>query len=255
MKIKQSASFKIDKQNMIKPYKHEQGSKKEQVGKMFDSIAHKYDFLNHFLSLGIDKSWRRKAIKKLKNRTINNLLDVATGTGDLALTASKKLGCNITGIDLSEQMLVIGRQKIEKLQLSKTINLIQGDSENLPFASDFFDAVTVAFGVRNFENLDKGLLEMQRVLKPGGVAVVLEFSMPQHSPFKNIYSFYFKYILPIIGRLVSKDMDAYKYLPESVAQFPCGKTFVEHLEKAGFKNCSIASLTFGIATIYTGEKL
>lgn len=240
---------------MIKPYKHEQGSKKEQVGKMFDSIAPKYDFLNHFLSLGIDKSWRRKAIKKLKNKNIDSLLDVATGTGDLAITASNKLGCSITGIDLSEQMLIIGRQKIEKLHLSQTITLIQGDSENLPFASDFFNAISVAFGIRNFENLDKGLQEMYRVLKPGGMAVILEFSKPQYFPFKQIYNFYFKYILPTIGRMVSKDMAAYTYLPESVQQFPCGKAFVKHLEKEGFKNCSITSLTFGIATIYTGEKL
>jgi demethylmenaquinone methyltransferase / 2-methoxy-6-polyprenyl-1,4-benzoquinol methylase len=239
---------------MIKPYKHEQGSKKEQVGKMFDAIAPRYDFLNHFLSLGIDKSWRKKAIKKLKNKNVNSLLDIATGTGDLAITALKMLGCNIKGIDISEQMLAMGQRKIEKLQLDQRINLIQGDSENLPFESDNFDAITVAFGVRNFENLDKGLQEMHRVLKPGGIAVVLEFSKPQHFPFKHIYNFYFKYILPTIGRMVSKDMAAYTYLPESVQQFPCGTAFTEHLEKVGYKKCSITSLTFGIATIYTGEK-
>jgi demethylmenaquinone methyltransferase / 2-methoxy-6-polyprenyl-1,4-benzoquinol methylase len=240
--------------DMTKPYKNEQGSKKEQVGKMFDSIAHRYDFLNHFLSFGIDKSWRKKAIKKLKDRKIVNLFDIATGTGDLAIAALKVIDCNIVGIDLSNQMISIGQQKLEKFHLDQKIKLVQGDSENLTFASDSFDAVTVAFGVRNFENLDSGLHEMFRVLKPGGIAVILEFSKPQRFPIKNIYNLYFKYILPIIGRLVSKDISAYSYLPDSVQQFPYGDLFIQHLNMAGFKKCSLTSLTFGIATIYTGEK-
>jgi demethylmenaquinone methyltransferase / 2-methoxy-6-polyprenyl-1,4-benzoquinol methylase len=239
---------------MIKPYKNEQGSKKEQVGKMFDSIAHKYDFLNHFLSLGIDKTWRRKAIGKLKSKKIDQLLDVATGTGDVAILATKKLNCNTTGIDLSSEMLAIGQQKIEKLHLDQSIKLLQGDSENLPFDINTFDAVTVSFGVRNFENLDKGLCEMYRVLKDGGTVVILEFSKPQQFPFKQIYNFYFSYILPFIGRMVSKDVSAYTYLPESVEQFPCGPVFIDHLKQAGFNNCTHATLTFGIASIYTGEK-
>ena len=239
---------------MTKPYTSETGSKKEQVGKMFDSIAYKYDFLNHFLSMGIDKIWRNKAILKLKNKQILHLLDVATGTADVAILATKKLKCKTTGIDLSEEMLAIGKKKIEKQKLAGSIQLMLGDSENLPFENEKFDAVTVAFGVRNFEHLDKGLNEMFRVLKSGGTIVILEFSKPQHFPFKQIYNFYFKCILPLIGRLVSKDTSAYTYLPESVEEFPFGSQFIKHLQDAGFNKCTYKTLTFGVSTIYTGDK-
>jgi demethylmenaquinone methyltransferase/2-methoxy-6-polyprenyl-1,4-benzoquinol methylase len=239
---------------MAKPYISESGSKKDQVEKMFDSIAYKYDFLNHFLSMGIDKIWRHNAILKLKNKKIRHLLDVATGTADVAILATKKLKCKTVGIDLSEEMLAIGKKKIEKQKLADSIQLMQGDSENLPFENEMFDAVTVAFGVRNFENLDKGLKEMNRVLNNNGTIVILEFSKPQHFPFKQIYNFYFKSILPLIGRLVSKDSSAYTYLPESVQEFPFGAQFIKHLQDAGFKNCTYKTLTFGVSTIYTGDK-
>lgn len=238
----------------VKPYKDQQGSKKEQVARMFDSIAYKYDFLNHFLSMGIDKLWRKKAISKLKKRNIQKLLDIATGTGDFAIEASRIPNIRITGVDISEQMLEEGRRKIKKKGLSEKIELLKGDSEQLNFADQSFDAITVAFGVRNFENLQLGLKEMYRVLKPGGIVVVLEFSKPVSFPFKQLYNFYFKYILPVIGRLVSKDRTAYTYLPESVSQFPDGKKFTGQLEMAGFKNSQFEMLTMGVATIYTGEK-
>jgi demethylmenaquinone methyltransferase/2-methoxy-6-polyprenyl-1,4-benzoquinol methylase len=239
----------------VKPYKDKEGSKKEQVAGMFDSIAHRYDFLNHFLSGGIDKIWRKKAIAKLYNRNVVYMLDIATGTGDFAIEASRRIkGIQIKGIDISEQMLAVGREKIVKRSLQSCIELAYGDSENLQFQPNTFDAITAAFGVRNFENLNKGLSEMHRVLKPGGMVVILEFSKPSKFPFKQLYNFYFKYILPIIGKIVSKNNSAYTYLPESVKHFPDGKLFINELEKAGFENCNYKSLTFGIATIYTGVK-
>lgn len=238
----------------VKPYKNEEGSKKEQVAKMFDSIAPKYDFLNHFLSMGIDKIWRKKAISMLKNRPIDKLLDIATGTGDLAIEASKIKGIQITGIDISEQMLEAGKKKIEKLKLSNRISLHLGDSEKILFPDNHFEAITVAFGVRNFENLNQGLNEMNRVLKPAGMAVILEFSKPSSFPFKQLYNFYFRFILPVIGRMVSSDKSAYTYLPESVNNFPDGKVFLKEMEKSGFKDCKARKLTFGVATIYSGTK-
>ncbi len=238
----------------VKPDKTKEAGKKEQVEAMFDSIANRYDFLNHFLSLGIDKIWRRTAIKMLSGRKIENLLDVATGTGDFAIEASKIPGVKITGIDISENMLAIGKEKVQKIGLANRINLEHGDSESLKLETNFFDAVTVAFGVRNFENLQQGLSEMNRVLKPGGVAVIMEFSKPASFPFKQVYNFYFKYILPIIGRIISKDKSAYIYLPESVKNFPDGEEFIRIFSEAGFKNCSIKLLTFGVASIYAGEK-
>ena len=239
----------------VKPYKHKEGSKKEQVAGMFDSIAYRYDFLNHFLSAGIDKTWRKKAIAKLKGRNIANLLDIATGTGDFAIEASRRLnGVQIQGVDISEQMLAVGREKLIKLSLQNQISLAYGDSENLNFQPNTFDAITAAFGVRNFENLNKGLTEMYRVMKPSGMVVILEFSKPSKFPFKQLYNFYFKYILPIIGKMVSKNNSAYAYLPESVKHFPDGAAFVEKLKKAGFSDCNYKTLTFGVATIYTGVK-
>jgi len=229
-------------------------SRKEQVRLMFDNIAHKYDFLNHFLSAGIDKGWRKKLVKMVQHHQPQHTLDVATGTADLAIALAQKTKTPITGIDISNGMLEIGREKLKKLKLDHQIVLQQADSENLPFDDQTFDAVMVAFGVRNFETLDKGLKEMFRVLKPGGILAVLEFSKPRKFPVKQLYNFYFKYILPMLGRLISKDKAAYTYLPESVGQFPDGKLFLERLELCGYTNNAERRLTFGIATIYTGFK-
>lgn len=237
----------------VVPYK-ESLSKKEQVAKMFDNISHRYDFLNHFLSLGIDKSWRKKAIRILEPWHPQYILDVATGTGDFALQALALKPKKITGIDISEGMLEIGRKKVRDRNLSTIIDLIHGDSENLPFEENKFDAVTVAFGVRNFENLKRGMREICRVLKPGGTLVVLEFSKPSRFPFKQVYNFYFKYILPKIGSAVSNDKAAYTYLPKSVEAFPDGEDFLHILQEVGFKNTQCSSLTFGISSIYTGTK-
>jgi demethylmenaquinone methyltransferase / 2-methoxy-6-polyprenyl-1,4-benzoquinol methylase len=239
----------------IKPYVNQDGGKKEQVTRMFDAIAPRYDFLNHFLSMGIDKAWRKKAIRILKEKQPRFILDVATGTADFAIEASKISDAIITGIDISEQMLEIGKQKILRKGLTSCISLEPGDSEKLRFTNSSFDAVTVAFGVRNFENLSKGLSEIHRVLKSNGLAVVLEFSKPTTFPFKQCYYFYFKFVLPLVGRFVSKDNSAYTYLPESVKQFPDGDSFLNELKKVGFVNCKQKKLTFGVATIYTANKL
>jgi demethylmenaquinone methyltransferase/2-methoxy-6-polyprenyl-1,4-benzoquinol methylase len=238
----------------IVPYKEEHSAKKDQVARMFNNISHRYDFLNHFLSLGIDKGWRRKAIRLLEALRPQQMLDVATGTGDFALEALRLNPQKITGVDISEGMLEVGRKKIHKRKLGDKIELLTGDSENLPFGENKFDAVTVAFGVRNFENLEKGLQEIYRVLKPGGMLVVLEFSKPARFPFKQLYNVYFKAVLPKIGSIISKDRSAYTYLPESVAAFPDGKKFEDILTRVGFKNTTCKSLTFGISSIYTGQK-
>ncbi len=238
----------------IKPYKDQVGSKKTQVERMFDSIALHYDFLNHFLSFGIDRYWRNKAISILKKHEINKILDVATGTADFAIEAAKKINTFIEGIDISENMLAIGRKKILKKGLQQRITLSIADAESLHYSNDSFDAVTAAFGVRNFENMHNGLTEMYRVLKLNGITLILEFSKPAKFPFKQLYTFYFKAILPAFGKIISKDKSAYKYLPESVFNFPDGKNFLDKLQKAGFSNCQSKKLTFGIASIYTGEK-
>ncbi|MBT1702791.1 bifunctional demethylmenaquinone methyltransferase/2-methoxy-6-polyprenyl-1,4-benzoquinol methylase UbiE [Chryseosolibacter indicus] len=238
----------------VLPYKQDQAGKKQQVAKMFDNISHRYDFLNHFLSLGIDKGWRKKAINTLRAIRPKVILDVATGTGDFALQALSLNPEKVIGVDISEGMLEVGRKKIQKLGLSHIVELKGGDSENLGFEENKFDAVTVAFGVRNFENLEKGLTEIHRVLKSEGMIVVLEFSRPRAFPFKQVYSFYFKHILPKVGRLISKDSAAYTYLPESVEAFPDGEAFQNILTKVGFKDTTCRPLTFGISTIYTGRK-
>jgi len=238
----------------VLPYKEENASKKEQVAKMFDNISHKYDFLNHFLSLGIDKAWRKKAIRYLVPLQPRFILDVATGTGDFAVQALSLKPEKITGIDISEGMLDVGRNKIEKRGLTDKVELLKGDSENLPFSDNSFHAVTVAFGVRNFENLEKGLGEIYRVLKPGGMVVILEFSRPRRFPFRQVYNFYFKNVLPRIGRMVSNDNAAYTYLPESVEAFPDGDDFVRILKNTGFKDTACKPLTLGISSIYTGRK-
>jgi len=244
----------LSSQIEIKPYKKSTSSKKEQVALMFNNIAKRYDFLNHFLSLGIDKIWRRKTINQLEGLKPELILDVATGTADLAIEALKLQPKKITGIDISTAMLEIGKKKIEQKNYD-SIELIEGDSENLQFENKSFNAVTVAFGVRNFENRPKGLSEMYRILKPGGKAVILEFSKPTQFPVKQIYNLYFNFILPAWGKFFSKDNSAYSYLPESVNNFPNGQAFLDELEKAGFINTKSISLTFGIACIYSGEKV
>ena len=239
----------------IKPYGEEAGSKRRQVEQMFDNIAPYYDLLNRVLSLGIDKVWRKKAIALLKEHNPKKVLDIATGTGDLALEVARQLQpSSIIGLDISNEMLEIGRKKIAKKQLSNLIQMTQGDSENLAFGDNTFDALTVAFGVRNFEHLEVGLREMYRVLKPGGKVVILEFSRPTAFPFKQLFNGYFKYILPNIGKLTSKDPKAYQYLYESVQAFPEGTDFVNILDNIGFKSNQCKRLSLGICSIYYGFK-
>lgn len=238
----------------IVPYKEDLSGKKEQVAKMFDNISGRYDFLNHFLSLGIDIQWRKKAIKLLKPLNPKLILDVATGTGDFAVEALTLNPEKVIGIDISEGMLDVGRKKMHTRNLGSRIELRIGDSENLPFEDNKFDAVTVAFGVRNFENLERGLMEMLRVVRPGGKVVILEFSKPAAFPMKQLYQFYFRFILPTVGRVISRDRAAYTYLPESVQAFPDGDNFVKLLTKTGYKNTTCKALTFGISSLYTGTK-
>lgn len=238
----------------IKPYDAE-ADKKAQVSAMFDNIAHRYDFLNHFLSLGIDKGWRRRAVAQLKPYAPQRILDVATGTGDLALALHKGLTPqSIVGVDISTGMLEKGREKIAKRGLSEYIRLDEGDSENLPFEDASFDAVTVAFGVRNFGDVRRGLSEMLRVLRPGGQCLILEFSKPKGFPFKQGFQFYFRFVLPLVGRITSKDRRAYTYLFESVQAFPEGQEFVELLESVGFGKVRLRRLTGGVCSIYQAEK-
>jgi demethylmenaquinone methyltransferase / 2-methoxy-6-polyprenyl-1,4-benzoquinol methylase len=228
--------------------------KKSQIIQMFNGISQKYDFLNHFLSLGIDRYWRRMAVSMLKPYEPRLILDVATGTGDLAITALRLKPEKIIGIDISDGMLTIGKKKIKKKNFDLVIELMTGDSENLKFPENEFDAAMVAFGVRNFENLQKGLNEIRRVLKPGSPLVVLEFSRPRKFPVKQIYHFYFKNILPLIGRIFSKHRAAYSYLPQSVLKFPEGKYFLGELRSAGFQSTKERRLTFGIASLYIAVK-
>jgi demethylmenaquinone methyltransferase / 2-methoxy-6-polyprenyl-1,4-benzoquinol methylase len=234
--------------------KNPSSPKKNQIVQMFNSISKKYDFLNHFLSIGIDRYWRKSAISMLKPYKPKVILDVATGTGDLAISALRIKPDKIIGIDISEGMLEIGIKKITGKRLNNIIELMTGDSENLNFSENEFDAAMVAFGVRNFENLQKGLQEIRRVLKPGCPLVVLEFSKPAKFPFKQVYHFYFKRILPGIGKLFSKNRAAYRYLNESVLKFPEGKYFMEELRTAGFQNTKEKRMTFGVASIYFAVK-
>lgn len=229
--------------------------KKEQVRNMFNNIAGKYDLLNHLLSLGIDNLWRKSVVRLVKKQSPKLVLDIATGTGDLAIAIAKALPLvKITGADISENMLEIGKQKMLKKKLSDRVKMEIGDSENLKYEDACFDAVTVAFGVRNYEDLDKGLREMNRVTKAGGHVYILEFSKPSTFPFKQIYNFYFRNILPFFGKTVSKNKHAYTYLPESVQKFPDGINFLDHLKNAGYTEVEQKKLTLGVASIYSGKK-
>jgi len=238
----------------VKPYNKANASKKEEVEEMFDNISGKYDFLNHFLSLGIDKLWRKKAIKILKEFQPKVIMDMATGTGDFAFEALKLNPERVVGVDISNGMLEVGRKKMRKKGVEQIVEMVQGDSENLTFEDATFDAFTVGFGVRNFQNLDAGLTEMLRVLKPGGIGLILEFSKPKKFPVKQYFKFHSKYIIPTIGKAISKDKAAYKYLPESVAAFPEGQAFMNIMSDVGYNNVKSKIVGGGIATIYYGVK-
>lgn len=238
----------------VKPYRPE-GSKKEQVAAMFNAISPKYDALNRILSAGIDQSWRRKTLREIRATGALKLLDVATGTADLALALAKGIpGSKVVGVDISSGMLEVGRSKVRAKDLEGRVRLDLGDGEQLPYEESSFGAVTVAFGVRNFENLEQGLRDMRRVLELGGTLAVLEFSQPTAWPLRSLYLFYFKNILPRIGRMVSKDASAYTYLPNSVQAFPYGEAFAAKLREAGFKSVRVRPLTFGIASLYLAIK-
>ena len=239
----------------VVPFKDSAESKKKQVENMFDKIAFRYDFLNRFLSAGIDMGWRKKAIMELISSHPKQILDVATGTGDFALTSYKILSPEkITGIDISDGMLAIGRKKILKAGLQDHIKLLNGDSEAILFEDNSFDAVTVAFGVRNFENLERGLSEIKRVLRPGGKLIILECTKPSLPVIKQLYHFYMKFITPKIGKIIAKNNDAYQYLNDSVLQFPEKKTFIHILNQSAYRNAFYKTLTLGICTIYCAQK-
>jgi demethylmenaquinone methyltransferase/2-methoxy-6-polyprenyl-1,4-benzoquinol methylase len=241
-------------EKVVKPYGNENISKKQEVASMFNNISAKYDFLNHFLSLGIDKLWRKRAVRELKSLKPKRILDIATGTGDFALEALKINPQNVIGVDISEGMLKVGMEKMKAKKVDHIISLRLGDSESLPFDANTFDAITVGFGVRNFENLKKGLSEMIRVLKPGGKVVVLEFSKPKVFPIKQLFGFYSRVFIPFFGKMFSKDRRAYSYLPESVEVFPEGQNFMDILTEVGYSEVSSIRLSGGIATIYLGTK-
>ena len=238
----------------VVPYKEGDKTKKEQVADMFNNISPRYDLLNHTLSLGIDILWRKKAIRILKPYAPQTVLDIATGTGDFAIEAVKLKPIKIIGVDISEGMLAVGKEKMAQKGLSDLIELSYGDAENLSFEDNKFDAITVAFGVRNFENLKKGLSEMFRVTSEGGHVMIIEFSKPAKFPVKQLFNFYFNSILPKIGKMVSKDNAAYQYLPESVAAFPDGQEFLKILNEVGYKEAKCIPLTFGISSIYWARK-
>jgi demethylmenaquinone methyltransferase/2-methoxy-6-polyprenyl-1,4-benzoquinol methylase len=238
----------------VTPYKNSDQGKKEQVTKMFDTISNEYDQLNRVISFGIDVKWRNKVVKIVGETNPEIVLDIATGTGDLAISLTKTNAKKIIGLDISDGMLAVGRLKIEKLQLQHRIEMVLADSEKIPFKNETFDAITVAFGVRNFENLEIGLSEIFRVLKPGGTFVVLETSIPTKTPFKQGYHFYSTKILPNIGRMFSKDKSAYKYLSDSAAAFPYGEAFNNILQKTGFIAIENKPQTFGVASIYIAKK-
>ena len=237
---------------IVKPYNNSQ-NKKNQVKQMFNKIASKYDFLNRFLTFGIDNIWRTIAVKKIKNNP-KNVLDIATGTADLAIITAKYTNAEIIGLDISDQMLKVGKEKITSKKLDSRIKLINGDAENLSFNNETFDAITVGFGVRNFENLEKGLNEIYRVIKEGGYVAILEPSYPEKFPLKQLFNFYFETLTPIIGNLISKDYKAYSYLSKSVKNFPSSNNFIDQLKKIGFSKCNHYSLTFGVVSLYIAIK-
>ena len=245
---------KIKMSKIITPYKSSSLSKKEQIAQMFDSISGNYDGLNRVISFGIDVKWRNKVLQLVSEKHPKTVLDIATGTGDLALLMAKTSAEKIIGLDISAGMLEVGKKKIAEAKLTDKIEMILADSEAMPFAENSFDAITVAFGVRNFENLDKGLTEIHRVLKPNGIFVILETSNPTRTPFKQGYDFYTKYILPLIGKIFSKDKAAYGYLSESAAAFPFGEALNNILRKNGFIEVHAEPQTFGVATIYCASK-
>ncbi|MBB4800394.1 demethylmenaquinone methyltransferase/2-methoxy-6-polyprenyl-1,4-benzoquinol methylase [Flavobacterium nitrogenifigens] len=238
----------------ITPYKDSSLGKKEQVTQMFDTISGNYDNLNRVISFGIDVKWRKKVLKIVSDKKPKFVLDIATGTGDLAILLTQTKAEKIIGLDISAGMLEVGKKKVEEKNLSNIIELVLGDSENMPFEDNYFDAITVGFGVRNFENLEKGFAEILRVLKPGGVFVILETSVPDKFPYKQGYNFYSKNILPLIGKLFSKDNEAYGYLSESAAAFPYGEALNNILRKTGFIDVVAMPQTFGVATIYSASK-
>ena len=238
----------------VLPYKDQTDDKTSQVARMFNNISKRYDLLNHLLSLGIDIYWRKQAIKLLKPKQPKLMLDIATGTADFAIEALKLNPDKVIGVDISEGMLDMGRKKLTRRGLDDRIELQLGDSERLPFEDNKFDAIIVAFGVRNFEHLEQGLADMYRVLKPGGTTVILELSKPTKFPCKQLYNFYFKNILPLIGKIISQDQSAYTYLPESVQAFPDGNAFLEAMEEVGYNQTQCKTLTFGISSIYVGQK-
>jgi len=238
----------------VTPYKDSTLGKKEQVEQMFDTISENYDGLNRVISFGIDAKWKKKMLKLVAAKNPKNILDIATGTGDMAILMSQTKAEKIVGLDISAGMLEVGKKKIKAKNLSQKIEMIQGDSENLPFENDSFDAITVAYGIRNFETLDKGLAEIYRVLKPNGTFIILETSNPTKTPYKQFYKFYTKNILPQIGRLFSKDNAAYGYLSESASVFPFGEALNNILRKIGFIDVAVLPQTFGVATIYAASK-
>lgn len=238
----------------ITPYKDSKLSKKEQIAQMFDAISGNYDNLNRVISFGIDVQWRKKVLKIVTESNPKTILDIATGTGDLAILMAQTKAHKIIGLDISAGMLEVGIQKIEEKNLSQTIEMILGDSEKIPFEDNYFDAITVAFGVRNFENLEKGLAEILRVLKPNGTFIILETSVPEKMPYKQGYQFYSNNILPLIGKLFSKDDVAYGYLSESAAAFPYGEKLNNILREIGFIDVVALPQTFGVATIYLASK-
>ena len=244
----------MSEQKVVKPYNNESSSKKEEVAEMFNNISKRYDFLNHLLSLGIDKIWRKKAIRILGEVAPKKILDIATGTGDFAIAALKLNPDSVIGVDISKGMLDVGKAKMKKKGVDDVIEMRLGDSEELPFDQASFDGLTVGFGVRNYQNLEKGLTDMLRVLKPEGKAVILEFSKPKTFPVKQLFGFYSRYLIPFLGKFISKDKRAYEYLPESVAAFPEGQEFVDIMKKVGYKNIERKLVSFGIATIYSGIK-
>lgn len=238
----------------IKPYNIADKTKKEEVAEMFDNISENYDFLNHSLSMGVDVAWRKKTVRQVKESGAKHVLDVATGTGDLAIMMVKSGIKKVDGADLSAGMLEVGRKKVAAQKLTDNITLTQADSEQLPFEAETFDAATISFGIRNFENPVKGMQEIYRTLKPGATLFILEFSKPTSFPFKQFFAFYFRFILPVWGKIISKDDAAYSYLPESINVFPHGKAFTDLMEQAGFNNARQQKLAFGVASLYTAVK-